>query len=63
MNNTQRHQMSKHLSESQLKTEVTCKDCKQWKWCSERSREYPCIYFKRKKVSKNGKRTIQTQRR
>ena len=56
MNNTERHQMSKHQLESQLKTdEVTCKDCKQWKWCSERSREYPCIYFKKKKVSKNGK--------
>lgn len=58
MKNMQRHQMSKHLSESQSRTdELTCKDCEKWKWCIESSREYPCISFIRKAVKgKSGSR-------
>gem|GEM_PF-6822297 len=63
MKNMQRHQMSKHLSESQSRTdELTCKDCEKWKWCIESSREYPCISFRRKAVKEwQQKRTLKTK--
>ena len=27
---------------------ITCKACKHWRWCMERSRMIPCTAFKRK---------------
>jgi hypothetical protein len=34
---------------------MTCKDCKHYPYCMEKSREYPCREFEKKKEKEHGK--------